>query len=119
MADRHADRLAGAGHANLTAAAGGVADGLGHFAAFLSATRTSASRLAPAPSSSLAAATAVLASPGLKPGPVRAAMASPRGPDGAEADGLEPTFPARAPDFSLAHLVLRIACLEVERPTSQ
>lgn len=52
----------------------------GHFAAFLSATRTSASRLAPAPNSSLAAATAALASPGLKPRPVRAVTASARGP---------------------------------------
>src|SRR3546814_17562863 len=66
MADRHADRLDGAGHENLTAAAGGVADGLGHFAAFLRATRTSASRLAPAPRYTLAAHTAVLAAPGWK-----------------------------------------------------
>src|SRR3546814_17586437 len=100
MADRHADRLAGAGHANLTAAAGGVADGLGHFAAFLSATRTSASRLAPAPSSSLAAATAVLASPGLKPRPVRAATAPPRGPAEEEAEVCEPTTPPAAPALS-------------------
>src|SRR5690606_21143578 len=33
MADRHADRIAGAGDAKLAAAAGGMADALGHLAA--------------------------------------------------------------------------------------
>src|SRR3546814_18522853 len=60
MADRHADRLARAGHANLTAAAGGVADGLGPFAAFLRAHPPTRSSLAPPPPLSLAGATAVL-----------------------------------------------------------
>src|SRR3546814_3213217 len=80
VTDRHADRFAGAGDADLAAAAGCVADAVGHFAAFLSATRTSASRLASAPNSAPAAATAALASPGLKPRPVRAVTASARGP---------------------------------------
>src|SRR3546814_11737566 len=82
MADRHADRLAGAGHANLTAAAGGVADGHGHFTAFLSATRTSASRLAPAPRASLAADTRVSASPSCRPRTVQGALAHRRAHDG-------------------------------------
>src|SRR3546814_8359090 len=111
MADRHADRLACAGHANLTAAAGGVADGLGHFAAFLSATRTSVSRLAPAPSSSLAAATAVLASPGLKPRPVRAATASPSGPDEAEARSEEHTSELQ----SLMRIPYAVFCLKKKK----
>src|SRR5688500_16109429 len=65
MADRDADGIAGDGRLELAAAAG---CGVGrHFAAFLSASRTSASRVAPSPSSSLAAATAALASAGLKP----------------------------------------------------
>src|SRR3546814_18663574 len=40
VTDRHADRFAGAGDADLAAAAGCVADAVGHFAAFLSAPRT-------------------------------------------------------------------------------
>src|SRR3546814_8068513 len=57
MTHRHAHRIAGAGDAKLAAAAGGAANGFGHRAAFLSATRTSVSSVAPAPSSPFAAAT--------------------------------------------------------------
>src|SRR3546814_16940999 len=72
MTHRHAHRIAGAGDAKLAAAAGGAANGFGHRAAFLSATRTSVSSVAPAPSSSFSAATALPASPGLYPRPVSA-----------------------------------------------
>src|SRR3954469_8379112 len=50
VTDRHPDRFAADGGSQLPAPAGGGA--LGHFAAFLSARRTSASSVASAPSSS-------------------------------------------------------------------
>src|SRR3546814_19638892 len=97
MTHRHAHRIAGAGDAKLAAAAGGAANGFGHRAAFLSATRTSVSSVAPAPSSSFAAATALLASPGLKPRPVSAVTASPSGPLAEESGGFAPPENGRAP----------------------
>src|SRR3546814_19270337 len=44
VTDRHADRFAGAGDADLDEAAGCVAEAVGHYDAFLSGTRTSALR---------------------------------------------------------------------------
>src|SRR5690606_12372019 len=110
MAHRDPDRLARTGDTDLAAAASGAASHVRHFAAFLSATRTRASSVAPAPSSSFAAATAPLASVGLKPRLVSAATASPSGPEaGVIAEPVLPARPPKAPALSLSSYVMRWA----------
>src|SRR5688500_12676004 len=108
MAHGYAHRLAGYGDLEPSAATGCSVGG--HFAAILNASRTSASSVVSAPSSSFAAATAALASAGLKPRLARAERASAATPPrGAEA----PAAPASAglPSLPASSLTIRWASL--------